>query len=579
MSKEEEEYFILRLPEDIAVDVHRALGQKKLKERLKINMCNTEKSRQCRVTFDKHELIGKVTDLPTITEVLRTKDTKVFCKLGDLSQMVVCYPKPKDPEDPVPDIPQQWNHGITPPLKNVRKKRFRKTARKKVKEVVMDEGQRVRREVELLLARDMESKKQSGIDAVWKETFEGGGVREGDVAQLSDLDEFAQQADISKAGFADSDSDEDDKTSMKSFATSVTALSAADGTSGRRPSVVPSVSSLATTVTAAQPLASQPTAQPTLSSLSQPPSTAGTFQPPAAPTPSAAAATAAGSASTTPSSGVPAAATRTLSPLSASTTASTPTAPAAAVPSETAPMSIDAPTPDIFSSGPIADETPTIPVSQSFTPFGSANPVSTPTATGEGPAVGSGGAPTTPAAVPQGAVPQAVSAPDGAGDTPATATSAGAAASTSDVNSMADTTAPTLAPPLSTTAAPPAAAMAVAAGDSATPMPSTGTATESVASPETAVTDTPVAPAAPVDTTTTTTAPMDVDAPPADAAAPAPVPPAQMSEKDEKLAELDKKIAEQQAKVDGMKNPNLKKRFAAVLDKLKQEREELVASS
>jgi hypothetical protein len=40
MSKnEEEEYFILRLPGDTAAEVHRAISSKKLKDRLKINMC------------------------------------------------------------------------------------------------------------------------------------------------------------------------------------------------------------------------------------------------------------------------------------------------------------------------------------------------------------------------------------------------------------------------------------------------------------------------------------------------------------------------------------------------------------
>jgi hypothetical protein len=39
--------------------------------------CNTEKVRQCRVTLDRIELVGRLTDLPTITEVLKTKDDKV----------------------------------------------------------------------------------------------------------------------------------------------------------------------------------------------------------------------------------------------------------------------------------------------------------------------------------------------------------------------------------------------------------------------------------------------------------------------------------------------------------------------
>lgn len=37
-------------------------------------------------------MMGKLVELPCVTEVLKTKDKKVFCKLGDLSGMVVCAP-------------------------------------------------------------------------------------------------------------------------------------------------------------------------------------------------------------------------------------------------------------------------------------------------------------------------------------------------------------------------------------------------------------------------------------------------------------------------------------------------------
>ena len=36
--KEEEEYFILRLPDEQAAELHSAISQKKVRDRLKINM-------------------------------------------------------------------------------------------------------------------------------------------------------------------------------------------------------------------------------------------------------------------------------------------------------------------------------------------------------------------------------------------------------------------------------------------------------------------------------------------------------------------------------------------------------------
>lgn len=133
--------------------------------------------------------------------------------------------------------------GITPPLKNVRRKRFRKTARKKTAQAALDPKDRVKREVQLLLKRDKDSRDQSGIEATWEEVYEGG--RTDDVAQLSDLEGFGTPApDLSKAGFGDSDDDdlEDDKISLASFATSATGISVGpDG--ARRASIAPSVAS------------------------------------------------------------------------------------------------------------------------------------------------------------------------------------------------------------------------------------------------------------------------------------------------------------------------------------------------
>ena len=55
----------------------------------------------------------------------------------------------------------------------------------------MDDKDYVKREVDLLLARDKASRAQSSIDATWKEFYEG--VAQGDaddVARMADLEAF-----------------------------------------------------------------------------------------------------------------------------------------------------------------------------------------------------------------------------------------------------------------------------------------------------------------------------------------------------------------------------------------------------
>jgi transcription initiation factor TFIID subunit 7 len=130
-----------------------------LKDRLFIEL-NTD-TRKGRVKFDDHIFEARLVDLPCIVESLKTVDRKAFFKTGDICQMLVCRSQDDEPwsdqdeamdpgnvkktrtnkaqyYDPMTNPAHghlkkyQWPHGITPPLKNVRRKRFRKVARKKM---------------------------------------------------------------------------------------------------------------------------------------------------------------------------------------------------------------------------------------------------------------------------------------------------------------------------------------------------------------------------------------------------------------------------------------------------------------
>uniref|UniRef100_A0A2K6F7Y8 Transcription initiation factor TFIID subunit 7 n=1 Tax=Propithecus coquereli TaxID=379532 RepID=A0A2K6F7Y8_PROCO len=161
-----ESQFILRLPPEYASTVRRAIhsGGGNLKDTLSVEL--HPDGRHGIVRVDGVPLASKLVDLPCVTESLKTSDKKTFYKTADISQMLVatvdgdlCPPveepvasadpngsKKKDKEKEKKFI---WNHGITPPLKNVRKRRFRKTAKKKC-----TESPDVEKEVKRLLSTD-----------------------------------------------------------------------------------------------------------------------------------------------------------------------------------------------------------------------------------------------------------------------------------------------------------------------------------------------------------------------------------------------------------------------------------------
>ncbi|XP_006632976.1 transcription initiation factor TFIID subunit 7 [Lepisosteus oculatus] len=163
-----ESQFILRLPPEYASTVRRVVqsGSVNLKDRLTIEL--HADGRHGIVRVDRVPLACKLVDLPCIIESLKTVDKKTFYKTADVCQMLVCtvdgdlYPPLEEPtgttepknkkKDKDKDKKFIWNHGITHPLKNTRKRRFRKTAKKKY-----IESPDVEKEVKRLLSTDAEA--------------------------------------------------------------------------------------------------------------------------------------------------------------------------------------------------------------------------------------------------------------------------------------------------------------------------------------------------------------------------------------------------------------------------------------
>ncbi|VCW99219.1 unnamed protein product [Gulo gulo] len=142
-----ENQFILRLPPEHASAVRKILHSRSvaMKDKLKIDLSSD--GRHAVVDVEDVSLAAKVVDLPCVIGSLKTLDKKTFYKTADISQMLVCTADGdlhSSPEEPVTSTDLKvirknekerqkkyvWKHGITPPLKNVRKKRFRKTTKK-----------------------------------------------------------------------------------------------------------------------------------------------------------------------------------------------------------------------------------------------------------------------------------------------------------------------------------------------------------------------------------------------------------------------------------------------------------------
>lgn len=159
-----EDQFILRLPELYAAKFAGEGKSDSLKDKFKIDLAAD--GRHATVKYANATLSGRVLDLPSIIESWKTLDKKSFWKTADISQMLWCREagdsnESSSEEDEIkssdPFKKQQLQakkflcpHGITPPLKNVRKKRFRKTAKKKY-----IEAPEIEKEVKRLLRADI----------------------------------------------------------------------------------------------------------------------------------------------------------------------------------------------------------------------------------------------------------------------------------------------------------------------------------------------------------------------------------------------------------------------------------------
>ncbi|KAM3723654.1 Transcription initiation factor TFIID subunit [Dirofilaria immitis] len=153
-----ENHIILRFPDNIAPKVEKMIdesGDNDLAISFQPDMRNVT------IQFQQQIMSAKLFDLPCVVEVMKTIDKKNVYKVADATQIMICsydlQPTTEtfiqnDTSKSKRDRMWQWPHGLTPPMKSIRKRRFRKTKKKKY----MDAPE-VERELKRLLRADIEA--------------------------------------------------------------------------------------------------------------------------------------------------------------------------------------------------------------------------------------------------------------------------------------------------------------------------------------------------------------------------------------------------------------------------------------
>ncbi|CAD5230313.1 unnamed protein product [Bursaphelenchus okinawaensis] len=162
-----ENHLLLRVPQEYADRVREFCTDANPDDHFNINF--HPELRKGTLHLGRETLHFTIYDLPCIIEVMKTLDNVNVYKVADLAQILICSEKPvpeptfndlngSDPTKVESIIKQkkekfyQYPHGVAPSLKNVRKRRFRKTKKKKY----MDAPE-IDKEVKRLLRSDLEA--------------------------------------------------------------------------------------------------------------------------------------------------------------------------------------------------------------------------------------------------------------------------------------------------------------------------------------------------------------------------------------------------------------------------------------
>ena len=221
----ENQFLIRFLSQEPAEALREAIrsGASNLKDRLFIQLepdkPNNPNLRRGRVKFDGWSMSAKLVDLPTVIECHKTIDKKTLYKTADICQMLICKEGEPSDDETIPEEEENkknpnkvdkkfvWPHGLNRPLKNCRKRRFRKTLKKKhcldepeiekeVKRLFRDDNEAFSVKYELLTEEELNANKKGKVKNI-SDTSVGADDLFGN---LSDIEEDGPDQDRSDLG-------------------------------------------------------------------------------------------------------------------------------------------------------------------------------------------------------------------------------------------------------------------------------------------------------------------------------------------------------------------------------------------
>ncbi|XP_010257606.1 PREDICTED: transcription initiation factor TFIID subunit 7 [Nelumbo nucifera] len=117
-----EEQFILRVPPSVSERIDRLLSENaSSSEDKSLDLSFSEDGRNGTFVIGNDHFPAALLDLPCIVESYKTYDDNVLIKTADIGQIIMV----REEGDPAPDG-VEYRHGLTPPMRDARRRRFRR---------------------------------------------------------------------------------------------------------------------------------------------------------------------------------------------------------------------------------------------------------------------------------------------------------------------------------------------------------------------------------------------------------------------------------------------------------------------
>ncbi|GAB2284417.1 transcription initiation factor TFIID subunit 7 [Dionaea muscipula] len=119
-----EEQFILRVPPSVAERLERLLNEEdpsSSSHDKELDLSFFEDGRNSTFVIGNDSFPASLLDLPCVVESYKTYDDNVLIKTADIGQMIMV----REEGDVAPDS-VEYRHGLTPPMRDARRRRFRR---------------------------------------------------------------------------------------------------------------------------------------------------------------------------------------------------------------------------------------------------------------------------------------------------------------------------------------------------------------------------------------------------------------------------------------------------------------------